>query len=186
MKHGTLLVVAIAAAMACSAHADDMAGAVPAIIVLQSETADVASGPQGQTLTLAGIHPLVAVAGGLEAGRQFHSFRIEDFSEGWNTCNDLKDQQGMWHDNGLNTLVEFTAGPDSGEGYRLHSPLYTAANRDDASRDTGGAAGSARLMLDDAMFDEAAETQSFAIRGGTMTDGSYENVVVLVECVIEG
>lgn len=186
MRQGTLLVVAFAAAMATYAHADDMDGAVPAIIVLQSASADVASGPDGQTLILSGIHPLVAVAGGLEDDRQFHSFRIEDFSEGWNTCNDLKDQQGMWHDDGLNTLVEFSSGPDSGEGYRLHSPLYTAANRDDDSRATDGAPGSARLMLDDAAFDAAAQTQGFAIRSGAMTDGHYENVVVLVECVIEG
>ena len=171
------------AGLALGARAEVMDDAVPAMIVLHAEAAEVATGADGQTVTLLDVFPLAAVTAELGEKRQFHSFHVSDFAEGWNSCNDLKDEEALWHEDGTNALLEFASGPDSGDGYRRFSPLYTAAGRDDATMVTDEAAGSVRLMLDDAAYDAAAASQTFAVRGGAIADGRYEDVVLLAECL---
>ena len=158
----------------------------PAMLVLQSGSASVASTADGQTITMQGVHPLVSMTAGLHDQRMFDSASVGDFDAHFNACNDMKQANDWGHPDGANALLAYADGPDNGATahYLQHVPLVTNAQAGNDARIGDPGAGSIPLYVGEAAFSGADQSLTFQLGdGAALADGDYTQVTLMAECL---
>ncbi|MEH6548343.1 MAG: hypothetical protein V7711_18670 [Pseudomonadales bacterium] len=148
-------------------------------IVAPSATVVIANGKS--TITLHDIDKLAGIISALHKNsRSFDAFPVAELTEAWNSCNAMKEDMMLWHEDGLNSLVIFHSGVDADpkNTHGAKAPLVTAPK--DTTRTLGGDEGIAKLMLVDATL--VNNDLSFDIKGGVLATGDYTRVRVITEC----
>lgn len=155
----------------------------PAIISLGGRSAMVIDVKDGQVLIVdePSTMAMVAARQHVQDERMFEAFPVAEFSEAWNSCNEMKDRLDLHHADGVNSMVSFNAGPEE-QAHNRHwhtAPLLTATEA--PQRTSGGSEGIFRTMLDNARLKDGKLT--FDIRNHRVTPGKYDNVDVMMECI---
>lgn len=155
----------------------------PAAIMITADSARV-SVKNGKTrLELKNTAGVVSAVAALNGKRRFETFPLRELPQSWNSCNDMKDANKWWHDDGFNAAFQFDSGaaklPEN--AHFAKSRLLTAPQNRDTT--IAGAAGAAKLKLLHAEL--RGSTLAFEIAGGKLTPGTYRRIGLLVECVID-
>ena len=155
----------------------------PAIISFFAERAIVTSDSSGQRVTLKDVTPLATVTSRVHIHnkRVFAAFPISELPDSWNTCNAMKFEHGLFHSDGLNSVMTFGAGPSEHieHGHLSTAPLITQTLK--VEKTEGSEEGTLYTMLVNAKGD--SKTLSFDIEGTVLTDGEYFQVLVSTECI---
>ena len=154
----------------------------PAIISISSSSASVSNIDGTTTLTLHDVPALATLTAAVHKHneRVFSAFPTNKLATAWNSCNAMKLKNGLFHDDGVNSLLAYSDGPvDSEDGHVTEAPLITQTET--IEKTFGGAEGAARAMLVDASFSE--NDLSFTVRNSVLIEGSYTQVQLVTECV---
>jgi hypothetical protein len=160
----------------------------PAMLTLHADSVTVTSTADGQTITLEDVHPLVSFAATLDTARSFDVFTVDSFDEHYNTCNDVKDSLGLWHQDGANALLIYAAGPDNGKAasYRQQAPIAMNPEAHNRTRTTEGGQGAMPLFIDNAEYVPTDRTMTFVVLEHTpLADGTYVNATLQAECYVK-
>jgi hypothetical protein len=154
----------------------------PSTISFFAERAIVTSDSSVQRVTLINISPLATMTSSVHIHnkRVFRAFPISELPESWNTCNAMKFEHGLFHSDGLNSVMTFGAGPSGHieHGHLSTPPLIT--QRLKVEKTEGSEEGTLYTMLLNAKGD--SKTMSFDLEGTVLTDGEYFQVLVSTEC----
>ena len=160
----------------------------PAIISFHADRANVTTDSSGQHITFNGISVLATLTASVHKHnkRIFTAFPISELPEAWNSCNAMKFENNLFHNDGNNSIVTFDSGP---EGLAEHGHLSTApliTQTADVLPMLGGDEGTLQLMLLDAAHatDSMRFNVSVPLRSKTPEDGVYVNVLVATECAM--
>ncbi|WP_395660781.1 hypothetical protein [Aestuariivirga sp.] len=157
----------------------------PAIIEVVASQAVVVEAGGHKTIMLIDVDRLATVVAALhkQDNRVFEAFPTAKLPAAWNSCNEMKEQNKLFHQDGANSLVAFDNGPEAANAtpYLAAPPLVTAPR--DRKRITSDSEGMARLMLVNAAF--VSGDLHFTIKGGSIKLGKYDRVRVLTECILE-
>jgi hypothetical protein len=148
----------------------------PATISINSGSAVI----EGQTITLIDVSPLAALSAGMHVhnGRVFQAFPVRELAAAWNSCNAMKFENELFHEDGVNAIIVFSSGA-SEHGHLTTAPLVTAT--EEFSHTTGGDEGVLRVMLTELENLDDGNIQ-FRIEGDEIYDGEYQDVSILTEC----
>jgi hypothetical protein len=160
----------------------------PAIISFHADRATLTTDTSGQRITFDGISVLATATAAVHKHnkRIFTAFPISELPEAWNSCNAMKVENNLFHNDGNNSIVTFDSGP---EGLAEHGHLSTApliTQTADVLPMLGGDEGTLQLMLLDAAHatDSMRFNVSVPLRSKTPEDGVYVNVLVATECAM--
>lgn len=160
----------------------------PAIISFHADRATVTTDSSGQNITFDGISVLATLTAAVHKHnqRRFTAFPISELPEAWNSCNAMKFENNLFHNDGANSIVTFASGP---EGHHEHGHLSTApliTQTADILPTLGGDEGTLDLMLLDAAYatDSMVFNVSVPLKSKPLVDGEYTNVVIATECIV--
>ena len=142
----------------------------------------------GQRITFDGISVLATATAAVHKHnkRIFTAFPISELPEAWNSCNAMKAENNLFHNDGINSIVTFDSGPEglAEHGHVSTAPLITQTA--DVLPTLGGDEGTLHLMLLDAAYaaDSMVLNVSVPLSSKNPADGEYQNVVVATECVV--
>jgi hypothetical protein len=160
----------------------------PAIISFHADRANVTTDSSGQRITFNGASTLATLTSQVHKHNErfFSAFPISELPESWNSCNNMKFENRLFHNDGVNSAVTFSSGP---AGHNEHGHLSTApliTQTSEILATVGGDEGLLVMMLDDAVFEGG--NLSFRVRQPIkmrpVSDGVYQEVAVSTECFI--
>lgn len=151
----------------------------PATISITSDSALI----EGETITLIGVSPLASLSSGIHVHnrRVFQAFPVTELAASWNSCNEMKFENGLFHEDGVNAIIVFSSG-FSEHGHLTTAPLVTSTQ--EFSDTTGGDEGVLRVMLTE-MENLAGGNIQFRIDAEGISDGEYQEISILTECASE-
>ncbi|WP_435137506.1 hypothetical protein [Pseudopelagicola sp. nBUS_19] len=158
----------------------------PAIISFHADRANVTTDSSGQHITFEGISVLATLTASVHKHnkRLFTAFPISELPEAWNSCNAMKFENNWFHNDGVNSIITFEAGP---EGHNEHGHVSTApliTQTADVLPTLGGDEGALHVMLLDAAYatNSLSFNSSVLLKSKPVSNGEYSNVVVATEC----
>jgi len=180
------LICAIAAPLPVSASGRDLPDHwEPAMLLVSADTGIADASGDAVSLTLRRVHPLVTLVRSLHDDRHFDAYPITEFAESYNTCNAMKDELGLWHDDGYNALLVYANGPENGEraSHLRYSPLVTSPQANNPERVFGGDHAAIPLFIKTAQFGADDRTLSLTLAPGQLVPGTYTGVLLKTECL---
>jgi len=184
-KYWAIGVVFCATALSAPAYAADIdleTYGDPATIFLNAEAAEITFEKGVGTLTLRNISTLTSISAAVHEHneRVFTAFPTVELPDAWNSCNVMKSEENLFHNDGFNSLIVFDHGSIE-HGHLSSAPLVTATAQ--ITEETGGTEGVLRVMLTDAVYrDEGVMT--FAITGDELVASQLTGVQIVTECLI--
>lgn len=157
----------------------------PAIISFHAEQAEVISDTSGkQMLVLTNTSILATISAAVHKHNQrlFNAFPVDSLPAVWNSCNAMKFEYELFHEDGVNSVFTFDEGPEMvlEHGHLSNAPLITQTAK--VSKTTGGSEGTIYAMLIDAAGNR--NKLSFVIEGAQLSEGLYSEVQMSTECVV--
>ncbi len=176
-----VLICAIAAPLPASDLPDHWE---PAMLLVSADTGVADAGGDAVSLTLSSVHPLVTLVRSLHDDRHFDAYPVTEFAESYNSCNAMKDDLGLRHDDGYNALLVYANGPANGEraSHLRHSPLVTSPHADNPERVYGGDHAAIPLFIETAHYDADDRTLSLTLAPGQLVPGTYAGILLKTEC----
>lgn len=180
-----------AACLACVSFAATSALALdleeygdPATISFSADYAVITPGKPDR-ITLHGVSRLATVTAAMHKHnrRIFSAFPVSELPEAWNSCNAMKTELGMFHDDGVNSVVAFAGHSDGIREYSYLSKPTLLTQSQDIEVVSDDAAGAVGLMLIDAKYD--GETLEFSVPNALTTISAetiVTDVIVSTEC----
>lgn len=159
----------------------------PAVISWSAAQASFEETSGKNVIILSEVSSLATITTNLHKHHQrlFSAFPIAELAEAWNTCNDMKHAEGLFHEDGINAVITFdeATGLTTETEHLSTAPLITSSKK--AEPTVGSAEGMMTLMLDDATFSQGV--LSFEIKGATSAMvGEISNVNISTECLAGG
>ena len=158
----------------------------PALLTFSAEYATIGSPASGsKTITFHNVSKLTSIASDLHKHNQrtFTAFPTSELADAWNTCNAMKLENKLFHDDGFNTIMAFSVGSDANteSGHLTTAPLITQTKPVEPT--AGQAEGALKMMLIDAVYSENNLTFSLLPSKDSSIDPAvFVDAIVSTEC----
>ena len=161
----------------------------PAVLTFSAEYATIDAPQTGTaTITFHNVSKLTSLTADLHKHHQrtFTAFPTSELTTAWNTCNAMKFENKLFHDDGVNAVMVFSAGPDTLEsGHLSTAALVTQTQPIETT--TGQAEGALKMMMVDAAY--ANNTLRFNLLPSEKFEAqaaTFVDVMVSTECFAPG